>query len=246
MRKKIVAGNWKMNLNLQEASELYKGLNQTSFPNDVEIIVAPPSLYLSQFSKVQNNISLAGQNVNDNEKGAFTGEISAEMLSSIRLKYCIIGHSERRAIYKESNAQIKSKLDLLLKNNITPILCCGETLQERESGNAFTTVLEQIKEATKHLSAEDYKKVILAYEPVWAIGTGVTASSEQAQEMHAAIRTYLAETIGNVSAEISILYGGSCKPENAKELFACNDIDGGLIGGAALKVDSFTAIAHSF
>ncbi len=246
MRKKIVAGNWKMNLNLQEATALYNELNQTNFPNDVKIIVAPPSLYLSQFSRNQNYLSLASQNVNDNEKGAITGEISAEMLSAINLNYCIIGHSERRALFNETDAQIKSKLDLLLKNNISPILCCGETLKERESGNASTIVLKQISEATKHLSPEEFQRVILAYEPVWAIGTGVTATTEQAQEMHATIRTYLTKIIGDNSTEISILYGGSCKPTNAKELFACKDIDGGLIGGAALKADSFIAIANSF
>ncbi|MFT5600162.1 MAG: triosephosphate isomerase [Flavobacteriales bacterium] len=246
MRKKIVAGNWKMNLNFQEANKLYKELSQVELPEDVTVIVAPPALYLSSFTDVLSDLSLACQNVSQYEKGAYTGEIAATMLGSIGLDYCIVGHSERRAHFGDTDNVIKSKVDLLLPEDIIPIVCCGETLEQREAGKAKEVVIEQLKAAIGHLSKTDMANVVIAYEPVWAIGTGVTATKEEAQEMHAQIRLFLTDLFGNIAQSISILYGGSCKPENAKALFACKDIDGGLIGGAALNVDSFEAIFNSF
>jgi triosephosphate isomerase len=246
MRKKIVAGNWKMNLNFQEANKLYKELSQVELPEDVTVIVAPPALYLSSFTEILSDVSLASQNVSQYDKGAYTGEIAATMLGSIGLNYCIVGHSERRAHFGDTDNVVKSKVDLLLPEDIIPIVCCGETLEQREAGKAKEVVIEQLKAAIGHLSKADMANVVIAYEPVWAIGTGVTATKEEAQEMHAQIRLFLTDLFGNIAQSISILYGGSCKPDNAKALFACKDIDGGLIGGAALKLDSFVAIFNSF
>jgi triosephosphate isomerase len=246
MRKKIVAGNWKMNLNFQEANKLYKELSQVELPEDVTVIVAPPALYLSSFTEILSDVSLASQNVSQYDKGAYTGEIAATMLGSIGLNYCIVGHSERRAHFGDTDNVVKSKVDLLLPEDIIPIVCCGETLEQREAGKAKEVVIEQLKAAIGHLSKADMANVVIAYEPVWAIGTGVTATKEEAQEMHAQIRLFLTDLFGNIAQSISILYGGSCKPDNAKALFACKDIDGGLIGGAALNIDSFVAIFNSF
>ncbi|MGQ1891516.1 triose-phosphate isomerase [Thermophagus sp. OGC60D27] len=251
MRQNIVAGNWKMNKTLQEGVELAKELQnalQAKAPN-CRVIIGTPFIHLSEVCKTvdQELIGVAAQNCADHESGAYTGEVSPEMVKSTGASYVILGHSERRAYYHEDNAILKTKVDLALKNGLTPIFCIGEVLEEREANKHFEVVKSQIEEALFHLSADDFKKIILAYEPVWAIGTGKTASPDQAQEIHAFIRKTLAEKYGqNVADEISILYGGSCKPSNAKELFANPDVDGGLIGGASLKADDFMGIIAAF
>jgi triosephosphate isomerase len=249
MRKKIVAGNWKMNKSWPEAIELSKGLASysASFPGSVQVIVSPPSLYLNGLSEVlTQSIALSAQNCSQHDSGAFTGEISAGMLKSINVQYCILGHSERRQYYGETNVIIREKIDACLKHSITPIFCCGETLTEREAGNHFSTVSTQIQQALFHLSTEQIVGVVIAYEPVWAIGTGVTASNEQAEEMHAFIRGYVSEQYDqSVADSISILYGGSVNAANAAELFACPNVDGGLVGGASLKAADFTTIIHA-
>ena len=250
MRKKIVAGNWKMNLNYNEAKSLLSDLNKSSslVSEDVQLIIAPPTLYLSEFSKEKEaTISLSGQNCSAYENGAYTGEVSASMLSSIGVSYCLVGHSERRLYFKESNEQLKAKVIRLLENNVIPIFCFGEVLEERESNQYFDVVRQQIEEVLFHLEYSLFSKIILAYEPVWAIGTGKTASPAQAQEIHSFVRKIIVEKYSvDVAESISILYGGSCKPSNAKELFEQPDIDGGLIGGAALKAETFIPIARSF
>lgn len=248
MRKRIVAGNWKMNMNNSDAQALFESLNTAEIVSSTEIIIAPPSLYLSEFaSKKGKQICLAAQNCSDNENGAYTGEISAAMLYSIGVKYCLVGHSERRQYQKESDLLLKQKVNALLKNKVTPIFCCGENLEKRESGNFHQVIQAQIENSLFHLTDSEIKEVVIAYEPIWAIGTGVTASSDQAQEIHAFIRALLVDKYSLQTAEeIPILYGGSCKASNAKELFVNKDVDGGLIGGAALDVDSFSAIIKSF
>jgi len=251
MRQNIVAGNWKMNKNLQEGVELAKELQNALASNkpNCRVIIGTPFIHLSEVCKTvdQDLIGVSAQNCADHESGAYTGETSAEMVKSTGARYVILGHSERRAYYGEDNAILKTKTDLALKNGLTPIFCIGEVLEEREAEKHFEVVKSQIEEAVFHLSADDFKKLVLAYEPVWAIGTGKTASPEQAQEMHAFIRKTLADKYGQeVADEISILYGGSCKPSNAKELFANPDVDGGLIGGAALKAEDFQGIIAAF
>ena len=250
MRKKIVAGNWKMNMNHQEALALINDLknNEAQMNDEVQVIIAPPSIYLSEFSQISSErIALAAQNCNENEIGAYTGELSVGMLNSIGLKYCLVGHSERREYFGETNELLKLKVNALLSQELTPIYCFGEVLTERESGNHFNIIKEQVSKALFHLNETEITNVILAYEPVWAIGTGVTASPEQAQEVHAFVRELLAEKYGQtIAEEISILYGGSCKPSNAKELFANPDVDGGLIGGAALKAETFIPVINGF
>ena len=248
MRKRIVAGNWKMNMNNSDAHALFESLNNAKIISSAEIIIAPPSVYLSDFASIKNkNICLAAQNCSDNENGAYTGEISASMLYSIGVKYCLVGHSERRQYQNESDILLKQKVNVLLENKVTPIFCCGENLDKRESGDFYKVIQTQIENSLFHLTDSEIKGVVIAYEPIWAIGTGVTASSDQAQEIHAFIRMLLVEKYSSETAEeISILYGGSCKASNAKELFMNSDVDGGLIGGAALDVDSFSAIIESF
>ncbi len=253
MRKNIVAGNWKMNKSFDEADDLVNGimelLEKKELGKNTLMILCPPFPYLEMVSDYSNDsyFMVGAQNVNDNEKGAYTGEVSAEMLSSMVIEYCIVGHSERRAYYGETDAMIAKKVDQLLKHEIRPIVCCGEVLEEREAGKQFDVVKRQITEGLFHLSAEQFKELVIAYEPVWAIGTGKTATPEQAQEIHAFIRKTIADKYGKeVADEISILYGGSCKPSNAKELFANPDVDGGLIGGAALQAEDFVNIALAF
>ena len=253
MRKHIVAGNWKMNLTFTEADELLDELmtelEQTELPRDTQVIVCPPFPYLEMTSDYANDsyFMVGAQNVSDQEKGAYTGEVSAEMLESCEIDYCIVGHSERRAYYGETDATVAAKVDRLLAHGLKPIVCVGEVLEEREAGRQFEVVKTQVEKGLFHLSAEQMKEVVIAYEPVWAIGTGKTATPEQAQEIHAHIRSLLTEKYGKELADdISILYGGSCKPSNAKELFACPDIDGGLIGGASLKAKDFMGIILSF
>jgi len=248
MRKKIVAGNWKMNMNNSDARVLFESLNNSQIASSVDIIVAPPSIYLSEFvGKKNKHICLAAQNCSDSENGAYTGEISASMLYSIGVEYCLVGHSERRQYQNESDILLKQKVNVLLENKVTPIFCCGENLDKRESGDFYKVIQSQLENSLFHLSNSEIKEVVIAYEPVWAIGTGVTASPGQAQEIHAFIRSLLVEKYSLETAEeISILYGGSCNASNAKELFMNKDVDGGLIGGAALDVDSFSAIIKSF
>lgn len=249
MRKKIVAGNWKMNKSFSEAKELVKSLSNSDYDGTVEMILFPPSLYVSSLVDMLEGtlIKIGVQNSSNKESGAFTGEIAANMVNSVGAIYGLVGHSERREYFNEQNDVLAEKVNQLLINKIAPIYCCGELLEEREKNNHFNLVKSQIEEGLFHLSESEILKCVIAYEPVWAIGTGVTASSEQAQEMHAFIRSLLQNNYGvKVADNISILYGGSCSPENAKELFACTDVDGGLIGGASLVADKFVTIANSF
>ncbi len=253
MRKNIVAGNWKMNKTFDEADELITEisdqLEDITLKRNTKIIICPPFPYLEMASDYANDsyFEVGAQDVSAEESGAYTGEISAAMLESIELPYCIVGHSERRLYHHEDDALIGRKVDQLVKHNITPIVCCGEVLEEREKGIHFDVVRRQITDSLFHLDADDFEGIIIAYEPVWAIGTGKTATPAQAQEMHAFIRQLIAEKYGkDIANETSILYGGSCKPGNAKELFANPDVDGGLIGGACLKAKDFLDIAQSF
>ena len=251
MRKKIVAGNWKMNTTVPEGVELAKAVVEKSaqVPQDVQLIVATPFTHLCPVAAVVEGtrVGLSAENCADREKGAYTGEVSAAMLASAGCKYTILGHSERRQYYGETDEKLVAKVRLALDNGLDVILCVGENLDERETGHHFEVCEAQIKNVLYNFSAEDLAHIVVAYEPVWAIGTGKTATAEQAQEIHAFIRKTIADKFGEEAAqECSILYGGSCKPSNAKELFAQKDIDGGLIGGAALKADDFIGIALSF
>ncbi|MFY0651275.1 MAG: triose-phosphate isomerase [Cyclobacteriaceae bacterium] len=251
MRKNIVAGNWKMNKTLGEGTALAQEISDSGQINsDVQVVLGTPFIHLSEVSKLVDgvaNLSVSAQNCSDKTSGAYTGEISVDMIKSTGADYVIIGHSERREYFGESNALLAEKLNLVLAAGLTPIFCCGEPLEIREADTHFDFVCNQLTESLFHLSDEDFKKVVLAYEPIWAIGTGKTASSEQAQEMHACLRAHLAGKFGADNADnLSLLYGGSCKPDNAQELFACPDVDGGLIGGASLKSQDFLAIVNSF
>lgn len=248
MRKNIVAGNWKMNKNLQEGIALAKGLEEALNAKgnvNCDVIIGTPFIHLASVaaSVNTNNVKIAAQNCADKVSGAYTGEVSASMIASTGAKYVILGHSERRTYYGETDAKLKEKTKLALSNNLTPIFCIGETKDEREKNIHFNVVKTQIENALFELSAADFSKIILAYEPVWAIGTGLTATSAQAQEIHAYIRGVIADKYSKeVADKISILYGGSCNASNAKELFSCPDIDGGLIGGASLDVDNFMGV----
>lgn len=250
MRRKIVAGNWKMNKTLQDAVALASKLNELLNDRELhcEVIVAPPFIDLVSVSRVVcGKIKVAAQNCSDKESGAYTGEVSAEMVKSTGAQYVILGHSERRDYYNETNELIRDKVLSALCYDVTPIFCFGEVLAERESGTHFDVVKKQLEESVFNLTSEQFKGIILAYEPVWAIGTGKTASPEQAQEMHAYVRTELAAKYGQALAdEMSILYGGSCKPSNAKEIFSKPDVDGGLIGGASLVAEDFVGIIDAF
>lgn len=251
MRKKIVAGNWKMNKTFTEAEDLLFGIAdelQQGRPEDVEIVVFPPAIFLELANDVatENGFFAGLQNISEHESGAYTGELSAAMVASAGGSHVILGHSERRTYFGETDALIAKKIDQALKHNLTPVYCCGEVLQEREDNRHFDVVEKQVSESLFHLSEDDFAKVVIAYEPVWAIGTGRTASPEQAQEMHAFIRKVLAGKFGDAAASTAILYGGSCNAANAKELFANADVDGGLIGGASLKAVDFVTIIRSF
>ena len=249
MRKHIVAGNWKMNLTFTEADELLdelmSELEKVELPRDEQVIVCPPFPYIEMASDYANDsyFMVGAQNVSDREKGAFTGEVSAEMLESCEIDYCIVGHSERRQYYGETDALVAAKVDRLLAHGLKPIVCVGEVLEEREAGRQLEVVKKQVEGGLFHLDAEQIKNVVIAYEPVWAIGTGKTATPDMAQEVHAQIRAILADLYGADAAEtVRILYGGSMKPANAPELLAKKDIDGGLIGGASLKAPDFLAL----
>ena len=251
MRKKIVAGNWKMNLNLQEGVALAKELNEAlkaEKPN-CDVVICTPFIHLASVAQVldQNTIGLGAENCADKEKGAFTGEVSAEMVKSTGAQYVILGHSERREYYKETPEILKEKVQLALKNGLKVIFCIGETLAEREANKQNEVVKAELEGSVFNLSEADFRQIIIAYEPIWAIGTGKTATAEQAEEIHAYIRSIVAEKYGQaVADDTSILYGGSCKASNAPELFAKADIDGGLIGGASLKCADFKGIIDAW
>ena len=251
MRKQIAAANWKMNLSWQKGEALLDAILAKDYQltaNRIAVFAVPfPYLYLAQ-QKLggRQNVFVAAQNCSNKKSGAYTGEVSVEMLQSLNIPYCIIGHSERREYFNETNQQLAEKTDLLLEQNIIPVFCCGEPLQIREANTQNAYVAKQLEESLYHLSPEQVQKVVIAYEPIWAIGTGKTASKEQAEEMHAFIRGQLAYKYGQQVADaISILYGGSVKANNAKEIFAELDVDGGLVGGASLIADEFAVIINS-
>jgi triosephosphate isomerase len=249
MRKHIVAGNWKMHKNNQETITLLEEIISKKAVNNTEIVVAPTfvNLLTAVETTKEKGITVAAQNMHQAEGGAFTGEISAEMLTSIGVNTVILGHSERRAYFHETDALLALKVDTALKHEMRVIFCFGEELKDRQIDNHFNVVEYQLRDALFHLEKSDWSKIVLAYEPVWAIGTGETASPAQAQEMHKFIRTLIDKVYGQEVAEnISILYGGSVKPDNAKEIFSNPDVDGGLIGGAALNADDFLAIVNAF
>jgi len=252
MRKKIVAGNWKMNKTFSEAEELITEIAdqlETIVLENVEVILCPPYIYLELATDIAEDApySVGAQNINDHDAGPYTGEISPQMLIELNVAYAIVGHSERRKYYLESHEFLAGKVDAALRNGIRPIFCCGETLPEREAGKHKEVVKTQLYDSLFHLTPEKFGSVIIAYEPVWAIGTGVNATPAQAQEMHAYIRKLIAEKYeAQVAGDTTILYGGSCNAKNARELFAQTDVDGGLIGGASLSANEFISIIKSF
>ena len=249
MRKNIVAGNWKMNNNLSQTEALINDLKSQTKTSNAEVMIAPTFVNMqSAISQLKDsNIEVIAQNMHFAENGAYTGEISASMLKGIGVKTVILGHSERRAYFNETDESLAKKVNAALENDLRIIFCFGEELSDRKSGNEEQVVENQIKNALFHLEADAFKNIVLAYEPVWAIGTGETASPEQAQDMHAFIRKTLENKYGNsVADDMTILYGGSVKPANAKEIFSKPDVDGGLIGGASLKAEDFFAIVNAF
>lgn len=249
MRKKIIAGNWKMNKNLEEGMGLVSEISnmlKDEYQGSALALIIPPFIHVNAVGKLiadNSKLALGAQNCSNHKSGAYTGEISAEMLKSCGCSYVVIGHSERREYFQEHNAWLAQKVDAVLASALNPIYCCGETLAEREEEKHFAVLEQQISEGLFHLSAAQIQQVVVAYEPVWAIGTGKTASTAQAQEIHAFIRGLIAQKYSDaVAQEITIQYGGSVKPENAAELFAAPDIDGALVGGAALQSRSFVDI----
>ncbi|WP_374163497.1 triose-phosphate isomerase [Arcticibacter sp. MXS-1] len=253
MRKKIVAGNWKMNMDYTAGVSLFSeviNMVKDEVRGEQEVVVCPPFVHLhslSQLASQHAKISIGAQNCHQAESGAYTGEVSASMILSVGAEYVILGHSERRQYFGETNELLAKKTDIAIRTGLKPIFCIGETLEERNNKVHFDVIRKQLAEGVFHLTAEDFAKVVLAYEPVWAIGTGVTASPEQAQEVHAFIRKEVEGRYGDaLAANTTILYGGSCNPKNAPELFSQADIDGGLIGGASLKSRDFTDIAKVF
>ena len=246
MRKIIVAGNWKMNLNVNEAVELYSEVAKNMVESEglERVIVFPPFPYLSILQKLEfSGVELGAQNIASEEKGAYTGEVSAAMIASMGFRYTLVGHSERRTIFGEDTAMLKKKVDLALANGLSPVFCCGEQLDEREAGEQYDVVARQLRDSLFHIGAEQFSHVIIAYEPVWAIGTGKTASVDQAEDMHRHIRDLVKDAYGAEAAEsLHILYGGSCNSANSGELFQSENVDGGLIGGASLKSEEFLKI----
>ena len=249
MRSKIVAGNWKMNKTLEEAQALTSeimAMVADEVKSDTKIVLCTPFPYLLTTKNqlgTNSRIEVGAQNCSEHDSGAYTGETSAGMIRSLGIPYVIIGHSERRQFFGEDGKLLAKKVDKVLASDLTPIFCCGEPLEIREAGTQEALVKKQVEEGLFHLTTEAIQKVVIAYEPVWAIGTGKTATSQQAQDMHAVIRTYLGERYGKeISESISILYGGSVKPDNAREIFSCPDVDGGLVGGASLKSRDFVDI----
>lgn len=253
MRKNIVAGNWKMNMDYEQGVSLFSeivNMVKDEVIGNQEVVVCSPFIHLAAISKLSastKNVSIGAQNISQHESGAYTGEISASQVKSTGAEYVILGHSERRAYFGETDELLAEKVDAALKHNLKPIFCIGETKDERESGSYFDVIKTQLSKALFHLDPEAFKNIVLAYEPVWAIGTGLTASPEQAQEVHAFIRKTLADQFGQeVADNTSILYGGSANPSNAQSLFSQPDIDGGLIGGASLKSRDFLQIINVF
>jgi len=251
MRKQIAAANWKMNLTYQQGEQLLDDVldARIAVKENQWVIFAVPFPYLimanSEITEEQNYF-VAAQNCSNKKSGAYTGEVSVEMLNSIGIKYCVIGHSERREYFAENNQLLAEKINICLSYNIVPIFCCGEALSIREAGTQNSFVETQLRESLFHLSPEQIKQIVIAYEPIWAIGTGKTATTEQAQEMHAYLRSVLAKQYGNeIANDLSILYGGSVKANNAKELFSCPDVDGGLVGGASLIATDFIQIIRA-
>lgn len=247
MRKRIVAGNWKMNLLPDEANSLFNELIiKKDWPSHIQVMVFPPSIYLKHFNELRDHhVLLGAQNFYPKESGAFTGEISVSQAKACGADFLLIGHSERRAYFGEHEAFLKEKVDAAVQASSSFIFCCGEPIDIRESGNEKEFVKKQLEDSLFHLDSSQILSAIIAYEPVWAIGTGKTATTQQAEDMHMSIRGWLAGQYGiDTANKISILYGGSCSPENAKELFACPNVDGGLIGGASLNAESFIKIAE--
>ncbi len=250
MRKKIAAGNWKMNLGRDQAVVLTQDIAEGSIPEDVHVILGTPFIYLHELNAMLQDvkgIKLAAQNCHQMPSGAYTGEVSASMLKSIGIEYVILGHSERRMYFNESDELLRAKVDIALKEGLKVIFCCGEPLEIREANSQNGYVSRQLVNSLFHLSEADFSNIVIAYEPIWAIGTGKTASAEQAQEMHAFIRALVQEKYSAETAvDLSILYGGSVKPANASELFANPDVDGGLVGGASLDAQGFLSIINAF
>ena len=252
MRKNIVAGNWKMNTTVPEGVQLAKDVCAAVAAEanlKCDVIVGVPFTHLTAVKEAIGgaNVGLAAQNCADHTSGAYTGEVSAAMVASTGANYVILGHSERRGYYNETPEMLKTKVDLALENGLKVIFCCGESLEERENGTFKEVISAELRDSLFHLTTEQMKDIVIAYEPIWAIGTGKTATSDQAQEIHALIRALLADQFGaQVADDTTILYGGSCKPSNAPELFAKPDIDGGLIGGASLKASDFMGIVTAF
>jgi len=248
MRKKIVAGNWKMNLTSSQAHELVSSLALASDTfEDVYVACFIPAIYYNALKEKSDRLIMGLQNFYPENSGAYTGEIGIEHLRDLQCSHVLIGHSERRMLFGEDDACVKRKVDAAISNGITPFFCCGEPLAVREANEQLSFVKQQLEASLFHLAEEDVKKCVIAYEPIWAIGTGKTASVAEAEEMHAAIRSWIEERYNHqTSNKISILYGGSCNASNAKELFASPNVDGGLIGGASLKAESFLEIIHSF
>lgn len=247
MRQTIVAGNWKMNASKETVNTLVRGILKGLADVDSKVIVCVPFPYLSQVEALaaHSQLNLGAQDLNVNASGAFTGEVSADMLKDFGVEYVVVGHSERRSLYNETDEIVADKVQVALDNGLTPLFCIGELLEERESGNTEAVVMQQINAVVAKVGIEAFKNIIIAYEPVWAIGTGVTATLQQAQDTHAFIRSLLAESDANIAQSTSILYGGSMNPVNAEELIACEDIDGGLIGGASLKAEDFLHICKA-
>jgi triosephosphate isomerase len=250
MRKKIVAGNWKMNKNFQEGIELALAIQHqmNDYKGECEVILIPPAVHISKIRELidHKNLFIGGQNCSEHDSGAYTGEISTDMLWSSGADYVLVGHSERRQYNGETNEICAKKIDAALDNQLLPIYCVGETLEQREKGNAFAIIEEQLTVGSFAFESADFEQIVIAYEPVWAIGTGLTATKEQAQEVHAFIRGLITKKYGKeIAQKTPILYGGSCKPSNADEIFSQPDVDGGLIGGAALNANDFMEIVKA-
>ncbi|MGZ8190045.1 MAG: triose-phosphate isomerase [Methylococcaceae bacterium] len=248
MRRSLVVGNWKMNGTLASSESLARNILAGLDSNNAEIAICVPYVYMAKISEIVNNTNLVlgAQNVADKPSGAFTGEISASMLREFNCKYAIVGHSERRSYYGDTNESVAARFCQAQEQNVIPILCVGETLEQREQDQTFTIIDEQLEAVIDSAGIQAFNTAVIAYEPVWAIGTGKTATDEQAQEVHRYIRKYIAAKDQTIADKIQILYGGSAKPDNAKGLFAMPDIDGGLIGGASLDAESFLKIYNSF
>ena len=250
MRKNIVVGNWKMNLKKFDAINLVNDVLSLYLSSEVEVVFAPSYIYLSKVNEIYSNnksVCTASQDISFNNNGAYTGEVSAEMVRSLGVKYTIIGHSERRDYFNETNQELKKKVDLAILNDLKVIFCCGESQKQRESGDYFDYIKSQISESLFHLDNNNFAKIVIAYEPIWAIGTGITASPVQVEEVHRYIRGIIKDRYNeSLANNCSILYGGSCNPSNSKNLFSQKNIDGGLIGGASLNSQSFVDIINSF